>query len=534
MKLSTTGRFGLTACLVVALAGCTAGSGGGAGAGGVAQGGTFTLGFSSDPGSLDPQLGAGTSLFGASKFAYDSLVSVDGETGDIRSALAKTWEVDGSATGGTVTLTLNEGITCADGTPFTASVAADNLAFVGNPENQSPFLGTFYPVGATAQGDDATGTVTITLAAPAPFVLNGLGDLPMVCPSGLADRSTLRTATAGTGPYVLGEALPGDRYTYTKRPGYTWGPDGATTDTPGLPDTVVIRVVENETTAANLLLSGELTAAQVAGPDAERLAAAGLFTEETPGIAGEQWYNHAAGRVTDDPAVRMALTRALDLTELQKVATAGRGVPATTLALNEPVACPGDSISAALPTTDPAAAGALLDQAGWTPGPDGTRTKDGRPLSLTFLYQNNLGSSGDAAAELAVQQWKAIGVAATAQAQNETTLTGTIFGAGDWDVAWVALNVGSPDQLVPFLSGPAAPDGTNFAAIADPDYDAAVAAATTLGPEGCDAWLDAEAGLIAKASVVPFAAVSVRTFGKGAEFATPGQLVPTSIRMTAP
>jgi peptide/nickel transport system substrate-binding protein len=32
---------------------------------------------------------------------------------------------------------------------------------------------------------------------------------------------------------------------------------------------------------------------------------------------------------------------------------------------------------------------------------------------------------------------------------------------------------------------------------------------------------------------VPFAATSVRTFGKGAQFATPGQLVPTSIRMTA-
>lgn len=526
MKLLTAG---IGACLVIALAGCTAGTGGGTGAGGAGGAGTFTLGFSSDPGSLDPQMGAGTSLFGASKFAYDSLVTVDGETGEIRSGLAQDWQVDGS----TVTLTLTEGITCADGTPFTASTAAENLAFVGNPENQSPFLGTFYPAGATAQADDAARTVTITLAAPAPFVLNGLGDLPMVCPSGLADRTTLQTATAGTGPYTLTEALPGDRYTYTRRDGYTWGPGGATTDTEGLPDTVVIRVVENETTAANLLLSGELTAAQVAGPDAERLAGAGLFTAETPGVAGEQWYNHAAGRVTDDPAVRLALTQALDLAELQKVATAGRGIPVTTLALNEPVACPGDSVSAALPATDPAAAGALLDQTGWAPGPDGIRVKDGRPLSLTFLYQNNLGSSGDAAAELAVQQWQAVGVAATAQAQNETTLTGTIFGAGDWDVAWVALNVGSPDQLVPFLSGPAAPDGTNFAAIADAEYDAAVAAATALGPDGCDAWLDAEAGLVERASIVPFAAVSVRTFGNGAEFATPGQLIPTSIRMTA-
>ncbi|MCO1655647.1 ABC transporter substrate-binding protein [Pseudonocardia humida] len=527
--LATAGRFGLSACLVVALAAC-GGGGSAPGAAGVVEGGTFTLGMSSDPGSLDPQLGAGTSLFTVTQFAYDPLVSVDGDTGEIRSALATSWEADAT----TVRLTLAEGITCSDGTPLTASAVADNLAFVGDPANQSPFLGTFYPVGATAQADDATRTVTITLAAPAPFVLNGLANLPIVCPSGMADRAGLRTATAGTGPFALTEAAPGDRYTYAKRPDYTWGPGGATTATPGLPDTVVVKVVENETTAANLLLSGGLNATQVAGPDSERLAGSGLFVAETPAIVGEQWYNHAGGRVTDDPAVRMALTRALDLAELQKVITAGRGSPATTLATNEPVACPGDSVSRALPSTDPAAAGALLDQAGWTVGADGVRSKDGRPLALTFLYQNNLGSSGDAAAELAVQQWKAIGVAATAQSQNETTLTGTIFGAGDWDVAWVSLNVSSPDQLVPFLSGPPAPDGTNFAAISDPEYDAAVAAASALtGAEGCSAWLDAEAGLIAEADIVPFAATSARTFGKGAEFATPGQLVPTSIRMTA-
>jgi peptide/nickel transport system substrate-binding protein len=534
MTLSTPARYGLpacrvlTACLVVALAGCGGAAPGGNAA--VVEGGTFTLGLSSDPGNLDPQMGAGTSLFTVTQFAYDPLVSVDGRTGEIRPELARSWKAEGT----TVTLTLADGITCSDGTELTASAVADNLAFVGDPQNKSPMLGTFYPAGATAKGDDATATVTITLAQPAPFVLNGLASLPIVCPSGLADRTGLRSATAGTGPFALSAAAPGDRYTYTKRPGYTWGPDGATTAAPGLPDTVVVKVVENETTAANLLLSGGLNAAQVTGPDAERLAGARLFTAETPALAGEQWYNHAAGRVTDDPAVRMALTRALDLAQLQKVLTAGKGAPATTLAANAPVACPGDSVSRALPALDPAAAGALLDGAGWAKGPDSMRSKGGRPLALTFLYQNNLGSSGDAAAELAVQQWKAIGVAATAQAQNETTLTGTIFGAGDWDVSWVSLNVSTPDQLVPFLSGPPAPQGTDFAAIADPDYDAAVASATALtGADGCKAWLDAESGLIAKADIVPFAAISLRTFGKGAQFATPGQLVPTSIRMTA-
>lgn len=529
MKLTTVGVYGLCLGLAAALTGCGGASNSG-GKAAVVDGGTFTFALSSDPGNLDPQLGAGSSLYTVTQFAYDALLSVDGETGEVRSGLAKSWEVRGT----TVSLTLAPGITCADGTKLTAKDVADNLGFVADPANKSPFLGTFFPAGAKSVGDDAAGTVTITLAQPAPFVLNGLAGLPIVCPGGMAKRAALQTGTAGTGPYKLIEAAPGDHYTYSMRDGYTWGPGGATTATKGLPKTVVVKVIQNETTAANLLLSGGLNAAQIAGPDADRLEKAGLFSAKTPALVGEQWYNHAAGRVTADPKVRMALTQALDLGRLQKVLTSSQGTAATTLAANEPVACRGDSVSHALPASDPQAAAALLDQAGWTAGGDGKRTKGGKPLALTFLYQNNNGSGGDAAAELAVQQWKAIGVEATARSEDETTLTSTLFGAGDWDVSWVSVNVSTPDQLVPFLSGPAAPQGTNFAAIADPDYDKAVKSAmATQGVAGCRDWLAAESGLIAKASLVPFAGKVVRMFGKAAEFQTPGQLVPTSIRMLA-
>ncbi|MGW5414189.1 ABC transporter substrate-binding protein [Actinomadura geliboluensis] len=530
MKLSTVGTPGLCLALAAtALAGCGGGSNG-SGKAEVVDGGTFTLGLSSDPGALDPQMGAESALNTVTQFAYDSLVSVDGKTGEIQSALAKSWQVSGK----TATLTLADGVTCSDGARLTASDVADNLNFVADPKNKSPFLGAFLPAGVTAKADDATRVVTLTLAQPAPFVLNGLSILPIVCPSGMKKRSSLNTATAGTGPYKLIEAAPGDHYTYTIRDGYTWGPNGATTATKGLPKTVVIKVVENGTTAANLLLSGGLNAAQIVGADAERLEKAGLYAAKTSALVGEQWYNQRAGRATSDPRVRKALTLALDFGQLRKVLTSGHGTAATMLAANEPVACRGDSVSRALPGYDPQAAGALLDQAGWTKGSDGMRAKGGKPLTLTFLYQNNNGSGGDAAAELAVRQWKAVGVKATAHSQNETTLTGTLFGAGDWDVTWVPVNVIAPDQLVPFLSGPAAPDGNNFAAISDPDYDTAVKSATAIpGVAGCRDWLAAESRLIANADVVPFANNVVRTFGKSAEFQTPGQLVPTSIRMLA-
>ncbi len=517
MKLTAT-ALGL--CVTAALlAGCGGSddpgpSKGGGGDSEYADGGTFTMAIAGDPGKLDPQSSASTQLFAVNQLGYDSLVSVDGETGEIQSQLATDWTVDGK----TVTFTLADAITCADGTDFTAQAVVDNIAYVGDPQNKSPYLGTFLPVGATAKADDAAGTVTITLAQPAPFVLNGLASLPMVCESGMKDRKALADQTFGTGPYELTEAAPGDHYTYKIRDGYTWGPAGATTAEQGLPDTVVMRVIQNEGTTANLLLSGEVTAATIQGPDVKRLDAADLFVTKTPAMVGEQWYNHDAGHPTSEADVRMGLTQALDLTELASVATAGEGAPATTFAAIQPVSCPGDSISGALPAQDlDAAKAALAGQ------------------KLTFLYSSAAGTAVAAAAELAVQEWEAAGATVTAKPLDETALQGAIFGTGDWDIAWVPLNVNSPDQLVPFLSGPGLADGgTNFSGIDNQEYADGVAEASAMnGTDGCDTWLQAESALVAAADIVPFANNLVKTYGNGAEFEYPGQFVPTSIRMLA-
>jgi peptide/nickel transport system substrate-binding protein len=517
MKLTTTSRTAGAAalCASLALAGC----GGGSGAdsppkGQVVDGGTFTLALSADPGNLDPQSSAATALFTVTQFAYDTLVSVDPAGGQIRPQLAQKWSAEGT----TVKLTVRAGVTCADGTALTAKVVADNLTYVGDPKNKSPFLGTFLPAGARVAADDSSGEVTLTLAAPAPFVLNGLASLPIVCPAGLTDRKGLAKTTAGSGPYKLTEAVPGDHYTYAIREGYTWGPNGASTATPGMPDSVVVKIVENPSTAANLLLSGELSAAQVTGPDAQRLEKAGLFATHTAAVLGEQWYNQAKGRATSDPAVRLALTQALDLNQLRTVLGAGQATPPTTLTAIEPLACPGGTLASALPAHDPAAATASLKKIA------------GRPI--TFAYPTTAGSAGTAAAELAVQQWKAAGITVTPKPQSGDSMNQILFGTGDWDIVWAQLNVNSPDQIVPFLSGPGIPNGTNFAGIHNSEYEASVKQASAMaGTAGCATWLKAEATLVRAADVVPFANQPVATFGAKARFETPGQLIPTSIRM---
>lgn len=512
---------------VATLTACTGGGGGAGGAtGGVVEGATFTLSMANDPGALDPQASTASNMLQLAAFAYDRLIGLDND-GDLVPWLAEDWAIEGA----TVTLTLKDGITCSDGSEFTAETAAENLNWVADPANLSPFFGVLIPPSTSTADAD---TLTIHLDKPAPFVLQSLAMLPMVCAAGLEDRSLLTAATAGSGPYVLTEAAPNDHYTFQLNPDYAWGPSGATTKGRGMPATIVARVIPNETTSANLVLSGEVNAAQVIGPDAKRLEGAGLFSVGVDTLTGEQWYNQKSGHATSDPAVRMALTQALDLAELQKIVTSGEGTPATALAVTSPAGCGYNSVSGNVPETDVAAAENALDDAGWVRGSDGIREKDGQRLSLSFLYMNILGTGGTSAAELAVQACKKIGVEVTATSNDATTLMGAFTGTGDWDIAWLSLNVWNPDQLVPFFSGPVSPDGNNWSSIHNADYESGVAEAMTMtGADGCDTWKDAEAALFRAADLVPFANTEAKTFGNGAKFAIVGWIVATSIQMLA-
>ena len=518
--------FGIGA-LVVAGCGSSA-TGRGTPGGKVVGGGTFTMALNADPGNLDPQQNIINPAIQLGFFAYDGLLEPDAD-GKIVSGLASAWKVAGR----TVKLTIRQNVTCSDGARFTAADAAANLNYVADPKNKSPLLGVFLPAGAHAVADSAASTVTITLVKPAPFVLYGLANLGMVCAKGMNNRASLAHQTDGTGPYQLTASVPGNQYTYSKRAGYAWGPNGAATTAPGLPDKIVARVVTDQSTAANLLLSGGINAAIVTGTDAARLDRANLFGSSATEIEGEMWFNQASGRPGADKAIRQALTQAIDLTQLRQVLTSGRGEPPTTFAASTPIACSGNSIGDALPPHDLEAAKHLLDAAGWTVGAGGIRQKDGQALALTFVYDASTGPSGTAAVEFAMAAWKQLGVKVTGKAQDPSTVSQTVFGTGQWDIVWATINVGSPDQLVPFLSGTVPPGGTNFAHIHNDAYEAAIAKAETLPvPAGCPSWLSAETNIVRDVDALPFANEKSTMYGSRARFAQVGNdLLPTTIQM---
>ncbi|WP_298887846.1 ABC transporter substrate-binding protein [uncultured Serinicoccus sp.] len=491
--------------------------------------GSFVLGVGNDPGNLDPSMTVLSVTRTVSRLSYDTLVH-QRQDGSFVSQLATDWQVGPQE----IEFTLDPDVTCSDGSPLTATDVKDNLDYITDPENQSPLLGVFVPAGLTTEADDEAGTVTVTAPEPNAFLLNGFTNVFILCRSGLDDHDALAQETHGTGPWVLSEAVADDHYTYTRRADYAWGPDGTSLEGEGVPEEVVVRVIANPTTLTNLVLSGEVNAATVIGADADRLDEEGVDKIELRSPQGEFVFNQAQGQPGSDPAVRQALLQALNIEALATVATGRDDAQSVGLVTTEPKPCQGDTVSGNLPTYDTAAAAEALDAAGWSAGPDGVRAKDGEPLAMTFIYPASTGDSVAAAAELVEQMWREAGADVTLQSVTSTQLNEVLFATGDWDAGWVPITVSLPSQLVPFFSGPAAPDGTNFGHLDNATYDESSAEALATGDTetACELWNEAEEALISEGDVVPMFDAVAGVYLSGGTLEYPGgELDGSSLRL---
>src|SRR4051812_34081469 len=196
-------RLATTTTALVCVAGLAAcgGSSGGNGSknpkADVVKDASITMALAADPGTLDPT----KTLVGAAqqinRFTYDALINTD-NAGKIVSGLAEKWTVSPT----TLTFTIRKGVTCADGTAFTAATVKDNFDFL--VKSKSALIGTALPdPNFTVTADEAASTFTFTSPTPNGFFLQDLAGIPMVCPKGLAAPAGLARSSAGTGPYVL-------------------------------------------------------------------------------------------------------------------------------------------------------------------------------------------------------------------------------------------------------------------------------------------------------------------------------------------
>lgn len=494
--------------------------------------GTFTIAVAGDPGNLNPLNNSSTTSNWLFRFLYDQLVT-RGDDGEILSGLATDWEFDGSI----AKFTIDENATCYDGSAVTPSVIGKNFDYILDPDNPSTPIGSVIPSrDFTYEADDATNTFTLKLDKPFSLLLSSLSFMNIACGPGLEDPQSITTTSSGSGPFVLDSAVPNSEYVLSKREGYSWGTDGARTDVEGFPAKVVFKIVDNETTAANLLVSGEVNAAVVNGQDRARLEAAGA-TQETYISGGVvQSYSQMDGKITADPDVRRALAMAFDRDAAATAVTQGLVPKAgTSVSAANPQVCEDSAAASAIPPYDPKAAADLLDRAGWKLGSDGVREKDGRKLSLGAAYSTAT-PGAPAAVELMVAAWKEIGIETTITPLAQADYSQKVFSTGDFDIMAIQqFSNPFPSTLTGLFGGPFPPDGTNAAHIDNPEYKAAIAEAISSSEDsGCAQWTEASAALFSNVDVIPVASWPTNWVLKGAEMTTlGGRPIATSIRVLA-
>jgi peptide/nickel transport system substrate-binding protein len=525
MMRTTNGRMAAATAAATALGLALTGCGGPADGSAAKGDGTVTLRIADDPGSLSPTTSLAGTAIAMNRFAYAGLVFQNAD-GSLVPEVAEKW----SATATSAQFTIRDGVTCQDGSKLTAADVAAEFDYIGDPKNQSPLIGLTVPVGATATADLAARTVTVTTKQPAPFIVEMTLLMPLLCEKDLANPTALAKASAATGPYQLSEAVPGDHYTYVKRAGYAWGPNGSTDA--AMPAKVVFKVIGNETTAANLLLSGQINGAVIVGPDTARLEAAKLASKGVKQPFGQFMFDEDASRPTADEAVRRALIQALDLKQLGVVSSSDAPQPATSIGEIAPTPCTADTVTGNVAPFDLAAAANGLTAAGWAKDGSGIWARNGKELTVKYLYPTSLGPTVVSASELVAKEWTALGVKVTSASVDQANVVSTLA-AGDWDVAWEPIGVNLPDQLVPFYSGARPPQGNNLPRISNPDYEKLAAQAEAqAGTAGCPLWQQADSALVKRSDVVPFVNILSKTYGKGITFdVDPAGVIPSTLRL---
>ncbi len=254
---------------------------------------------------------------------FDTLFAV-AENGEIRPQMVDGWDV--SADKLQWRFTLREGLRWHDGGGVTA---ADCVASLRRWMPKDP-LGRMLAASMADMRATDPRSFTLGLKEPFPLMLDVLGKPNAVVPFMLPERlartpaDTRITEIVGSGPFTFRADLwrPGDRMTLDRNPAYVPRAEKADFLAGGkrpLVDSLVLRVMPDDATAANALVAGEVDYVQYVSFDQlDRLARSrGVELLSLGGIhmfQGNFRLNHASGPFAD-PAVRRVLWHLVDQAE---------------------------------------------------------------------------------------------------------------------------------------------------------------------------------------------------------------------------
>jgi peptide/nickel transport system substrate-binding protein len=459
-----------------ALAGCGRNPSASAPPGSAASARTLVIAATVEPNSLNPMLLEGTLSSMIGGILYSFLLTQDARGRQIPDAATT---VPTLANGGIspdglrVTYHLRPGLRWSDGRPLTARDCIFTFHAIMNPRTNVPDRYGYDKIADVTAPDDRT--VVVHLRAPfSPIIdtfLTMESNYPILPEHNLGMLADLNHAdverpVVGSGPFTLLEWKHGDHLTFAANPSYFAGK-------PRL-DRLVMRFVPEPATIVNELRTHEVDAAlELDDPNlyAQIAAIPATHVLVTPAFGITTLYLNSQSGVTTDVRIRRAIAQAIDTDVIVRHAT--RGLYGSAGALRGQF---GDDALGAPVRFDPAAARGLLDAAGWRVGPDGVRSRAGRPLAPTLIVS----STNETQTILSLQikeQLRAVGIDVTIRSFDPKMLKapaaegGPLFG-GRYDLALANIySSAGPFAGQFFICAERAPTGFNLSRFCDPAVD---------------------------------------------------------------
>jgi peptide/nickel transport system substrate-binding protein len=272
--------------------------------------------------------------------------------------------------------------------------------------------------------------------------------------------SSFGAAPIGSGPYKLVSWHRGSDMTFDANPAYHLGKPKIAR--------ILWRFVPNENTILSQLRSHEIDLMDKLGvtPYAQLGHVPGLIPALGTSVSWEHLSFNTSSGPLQDVRVRRALCEGFDIEEIY--AKVIHGIGDLGVALQHPKT-PWYDRALKPCRYDVAHARALLDQAGWRPGPDGTRAKDGKPLQIVFSTVAGI-MDREQTQVLLQSHWRRLGVDTQLKAYPPSTFfapaqAGGILYGGKFDVALSAylLRSADPTRMTFDTSDRIPPAGLNHA-----------------------------------------------------------------------
>lgn len=385
-----------------------------------------------------------------------ALVADDGSLIPVLAETIPTLENGGIAADYTsVTWNLKPGLLWSDGTPVTARDVAFTAGYCMAPGFGCAVLAEFEGIASVEAVDDLTVRITYDGPKYPPLQAFVGGRTPIVqqaqfqpCVGAAGASCTAQNfGPIGTGPFRVTGFEPGNVATYEANPHYRdpAKPAFATVTIKGGGDAMAAARAVLETGefdfAWNLQLAPDVVAPMEAAGKGKLVASFGTMverielnqTDPSSSLGDERATLSHPHPFLTDPAVRRALSMAIDRTLIAELAYGPAGKATCTIVPAPPAFDSGRTECLA---QDIDGAKALLDEAGWLPGADGIREKNGVRLHLVF--QTTVNAVRQDVQSLVKQWWSEIGVATDLK-----TIDGTVFFGGD---------AGNPDSRSRFLA----------------------------------------------------------------------------------